>query len=537
MFDNTGQWGSNPLVYKNGDNVKYNVYEVYSPIYTAPYNIGGLPQYSTLRPTFSLLAQNVSSVAGQNRVSYTATHKPVAPANYEFTGYAITAVQNSSQTGPIYIDYWQPASCSTACVSPSTFDQTKPYTFTTIDDFDANTPNVIGLNSGSNGLQIKNNTTSSTSQQWYIKPSAESMYAQIVSKATGKAIASTGSITWGAYDSAYGASFTLSPQFSYTNNMYPNTPGEPLTLATLNTSDDSQKWCLRKNDLLTTGGATSYLLVNKKTQSILSADTNSGGTTAVGNALVGQSYDYRLPWSQLQDELDAANYMNYNGTLAAYIPPYQGNAPSLWVFATSTTRSCTVGTTTLADGVSQTFYNSASSPTCSSQVRTCTDGTMSGTSQYTYPSCALSCTKPDGTTLLSGNTSDYWIKDQSTNCSADKRTLSCSNGTLTGTSATYYTSCTPLAVGIPATTINSFLVKPALVSQGDKCSLFWNISTSTTCTIKGTNSYNVTLQSVAGDNTITPNNVSNRTKYTLTCGGNNAVKTAVCSVVPGYKEF
>ena len=528
-------WSDSSLVYKNGDNVTYNVYEQYRPIYTVPYSVPGIPQYSNLRPILSLIGQNISTLNSEGRVTYTAAHKPVAPANYEFDGYAVTAVKNSSQSQPIYIQYWEPAACSSACVSPSTFDQTKGYIFTDIENFDAGNKNVVVLSTSTNQLEVKDGNSTDATQQWYIKPSGDSNFAQIVSKSSGKALSVNGSIIWGAYDDSMGTSYTRSS--SYVLSGITNTFNAPILAIASNTSDDSQKWCIRKNDPVNTGGSTSYSLINKKTQSVFAADSY-GGPTSVGAKITAMSYDYVLPWYRIEDELDAANYLNYDGTVAAYVPQYQENAPSLWAISTtSPPRSCTVGTTTIADAVSQTFYNSVSSPTCSSLSRTCTDGTMSGDSQYTYPSCALSCTKPDGTILQSGNTSDYWIKDQSTDCDAEKRTLSCNSGTLTGTSATYYTSCTPLAAGIPPTTINSFLVKPALVSKGQKCSLFWNISTSTTCTITGSNSYSVTLQSTAGDNSITPNSVSNRTKYTLTCGGNSAVKNAVCSVVPGYKEF
>lgn len=115
---------------------------------------------------------------------------------------------------------------------------------------------------------------------------------------------------------------------------------------------------------------------------------------------------------------------------------------------------------TIASGSNVTAYSSSSvscGSTCSSQTRTCTNGTLSGT--YTKQSCSVSscasCNLPWGGTIASGSSITAYSTDCGT-CSTSQ-TRTCTNGTLSGT----YTnqSCSPVCSNCPAST-TSWTVSP-----------------------------------------------------------------------------
>ncbi len=69
--------------------------------------------------------------------------------------------------------------------------------------------------------------------------------------------------------------------------------------------------------------------------------------------------------------------------------------------------SCTIGNVTVNNGQNYTFYNSSSVPygsSCSSQVRTCSEGTLSGDSSYSYESCSMDAPTTDFYLHLNGVT-------------------------------------------------------------------------------------------------------------------------------------
>ncbi|MDX2094838.1 MAG: type II secretion system protein [Alphaproteobacteria bacterium] len=111
---------------------------------------------------------------------------------------------------------------------------------------------------------------------------------------------------------------------------------------------------------------------------------------------------------------------------------------------------------TMASGSSVTAYlasNVACGSSCTSQTRTCTNGVLSGS--YTNGSCSVgacaSCTLPWGGTLASGSSvTAYLTSSVACGSSCTSQTRSCTNGTLSGS----YTNqnCSQACVGCAATT-------------------------------------------------------------------------------------
>ena len=129
----------------------------------------------------------------------------------------------------------------------------------------------------------------------------------------------------------------------------------------------------------------------------------------------------------------------FNGTLSG---SYQYGTCTSQSAATS----CTFNGQTVASGQSVTAYQSssvASGSQCVLQTRTCQNGTLSGSYQYntcTVQSAAASCTF-NGQTIASGSSvTAYQASSVPAGQSCTSQTRTCSNGTLSGTYQ--YESCT-----------------------------------------------------------------------------------------------
>ena len=130
-----------------------------------------------------------------------------------------------------------------------------------------------------------------------------------------------------------------------------------------------------------------------------------------------------------------------DGTLSGTYQ-YASCATAAVATTTPTTTSCTFDGQTIANGQSVTAHQSsvgAKGSQCLSQLRTCSDGTLSGT--YQYASCsveaaattAASCTF-NGQTIASGQSVTAYqssVGSKGSQCVSQQRT--CSNGTLSGT--------------------------------------------------------------------------------------------------------
>lgn len=99
--------------------------------------------------------------------------------------------------------------------------------------------------------------------------------------------------------------------------------------------------------------------------------------------------------------------------------------------------SCTFNGSTVAHDSSVTAYQSSSVPfgsTCTSQTRTCNDGTLSGS--YAYSSCSVSppanCTFNGSTVTHGSSTTAYLSSSVSYGSSCTSQSRSCNNGSLSG---------------------------------------------------------------------------------------------------------
>lgn len=109
-------------------------------------------------------------------------------------------------------------------------------------------------------------------------------------------------------------------------------------------------------------------------------------------------------------------------------------------------RGCVGPGYSLNHGQSGTFSNGPRAASCVVAQRTCNDGTLGGNSSLTYfGGCTnfRSCTH-QGQSIAHGATRDFFRVSQSTNCAGERTTVTCNDGTVTGSNLTYaQTTCSP----------------------------------------------------------------------------------------------
>ncbi len=115
--------------------------------------------------------------------------------------------------------------------------------------------------------------------------------------------------------------------------------------------------------------------------------------------------------------------------------------------------SCSLGGVTILDGQSRTFYRydaATSTNSCSAfgQSRTCNDGTLSGSDDYKKISCTAGACLLDGVTYAHGSSSTFYFAQNipaNEQCSSYGQTRACSSGTFSGNSAYKYRTCAPVS--------------------------------------------------------------------------------------------
>jgi len=131
------------------------------------------------------------------------------------------------------------------------------------------------------------------------------------------------------------------------------------------------------------------------------------------------------------------------GTSGVYL------AQSVPFISAGSTASCTLNGTTIADGSSGTFYSDAAvaygdSCTNYAQVRTCTNGVLSGSSAYQYSACAVgnpNACSFNGQAVASGaSVTAYQSASVPFGQTCSSQSRMCSNGNLSG--SYQYPSCT-----------------------------------------------------------------------------------------------
>ncbi|MGZ6005161.1 MAG: type IV pilus modification protein PilV [Candidatus Saccharimonadales bacterium] len=183
--------------------------------------------------------------------------------------------------------------------------------------------------------------------------------------------------------------------------------------------------------------------------------------------------------------------------------------------------------TTVASGGSTTAYQSSSvvSPsTCTSELRFCNDGVLSGT--YTHQSCTANCTWAGGTVNDGSTVTAYQSATPAGACVNESR--ACTNGTLSGsyTNTSCTAGCTINGTGVisgaSVTAYQSALPTGACVSQSRTCTSgvasgsYTNTSCLAGCTVGGT--------SVASGSSIT-DYTSSTVNYPSTCTTQSALCT------------
>ena len=261
-------------------------------------------------------------------------------------------------------------------------------------------------------------------------------------------------------------------------------------------------------------------------------------------------------------------------------------------------QNCTFNGSTVGHGSSVTAYEASTVPygqACLSQTRTCTNGTLSGS--YAYASCSVrgpsSCTL-DGVTVPHNSSYTFYSQraaPSGTVCSSISQSRRCVNGTLSGSSAYQYASCScldtytcsaqtvrhtnaqcevtsgPTCVSpsfcsngssvcqYPPTTFNRsglftghLFATPSLVLEGDRTTLYWDVANVSSCTVTPSDGAAWTIAGTSGNNwTSTPGPdgqtsaaITQRTTFTLTCTGVDGSPTTpedvTVNISPEFRE-
>ena len=264
--------------------------------------------------------------------------------------------------------------------------------------------------------------------------------------------------------------------------------------------------------------------------------------------------------------------------------------------------SCSFNGTTVTHGSSLTAYQASTvayGSSCVSQTRTCSDGTLSGS--YTYASCTVdspaNCSL-NGTTVNHGATVTAYSTETAPSgqfCSSLSESRACSNGTLSGSSSYTYASCSctaqtswtcPTTSSIASTTITAacgsstantscsspsfcstgssvclypsgafdpftsddgdsldgtLIAAPELLPEGTPTRLYWSVENMESCTIGGTNGQSWSSASSGSSGQPTAN-INEQTLFTLSCTGYPGASpatlsdTAVVNVLPVFEE-
>ncbi len=132
-----------------------------------------------------------------------------------------------------------------------------------------------------------------------------------------------------------------------------------------------------------------------------------------------------------------------------------GSSDYQYVSCNTAPDSCSVGGVTVAHGASRTFYKqdiATSTASCSAygQTRTCNDGVLSGSSDYSKASCTAGICSLDGAVLQSGESKAFYFAQNvpaNEQCLSYAQSRTCTNGTLGGSAAYKYASCAPAVSG------------------------------------------------------------------------------------------
>ena len=440
------------------------------------------------------------------------------PAGKNYYGYYITSVnQYGAESWPFvlggvsYFDEIQGGDGKLPtcykCLNPNTINQTEIFPLINIA-----TAKNLKWDVANQKLIQESANQNDTNQQWYIRPSGDQNYANIVSVSTNKALSTNGYLDW-----SWQTFFD-----SYQDG--PNFPGFIMNYETLDsglsygyligqdvvdTSDDSQKWCIYKTTIDSSYGSLSnelepgptilgldniivdaYILINKATQSSLkiSSVLYSDGSSMVPNLNNGA-----LVWLDL--------YSNNNGTYMGGPSgwPPQNYLDQTWLINLPTeSMSCTgPNNETIQSGQNLTYYESnttlqyydpqdpSGADYCSDYAisASCNDGVLgvfkntdgtdyTGDTAALYPQCNNACLH-GGVVIPHGSNSVFYIDNTSTECenSSNKGTVYCTNGVTSGDTNAVYDYCdeTTATTAPTPVNLNEARLVPNIVKTNQQC--------------------------------------------------------------------
>lgn len=229
-----------------------------------------------------------------------------------------------------------------------------------------------------------------------------------------------------------------------------------------------------RHGLVTSGtpDTTGYGLVGPGTRNLI-ASVCRGGTTptppttgggcVVNGVLVANGATanfYSVPYVPQGQNCDPFRQTRQciNGSLSgstAY------SYPSCGIGQSSVPGSCTIDGVTLMNGEARSFYHDdyvSYGGSCQSALRSCSNGILSGSSDYRYSACNVA-TSPgscslDGKTIAHGSSTTFYTQKNvlfGQNCSAFAGTRACDNGDLKGDSDYRYATCS--AAGAKSCTV------------------------------------------------------------------------------------
>ncbi len=486
----------------------------------------------------------------------------VPPTGKAVNYYYMTSVnQYGAESWPYLFNQAYPLlTCRVECLDPNTVDPNRVFRFR-----NSVTEMGLGWNNTDNTLGQFTYSTTSPVQEWYIRPSNESKYANLVFKSDGRALSTSGSIDWSwttffnniaSYGDANFPGLVLSYQTitSYRGSVdLLSTSGNRINKTTLSSSDDAQKWCISpiKEDVydeeytqVIGQNLLGYTLINKKTQNPLMPILNRDGDFAP-NILEGS-----LIWEDLM-------YWGYDSS-GYYSPGYTG-FHDIWSTESPLDQalSCTgpEGSTILS-GSSTTYYksnifNGDCENGSNTESRLCINGVLSGTATST--SCTEYCVI-NSQNVSVGNYISYYRNATASNtadCNSatNKITYSClANGVIQPSINSQFSSltCTPYTSPTPIILQSARLV-PNIQIQGQKCSATIQnpseVPVSSTCAVYLDNGQTTTPYASGNPASVNPPPVDPGKDYQIVCKDNITTsvtatsKTLKCVLNPSAKEI
>ncbi len=228
-----------------------------------------------------------------------------------------------------------------------------------------------------------------------------------------------------------------------------------------------------------------------------------------------------------------------------------GSLSGTYQYATCTVNppaNCTLNGVTVNHGNSQTFYATQSPPAgqfCASssysQLRTCTNGTLSGSSAFQYATCSCipqttySCV--DSQTIAS-TTVTAGCGQSTTNTTCVAPSFCSGASTCTNPSPVFNQGTGTGTEGESIALSGHLQIRPSVIAKGTTTAMYWNISGVQSCTVTGNGRVWTTVNTGSTGTTTYP--ITQQTVFTLSCtpysGSTFTPEIQTVSVLPVFQE-